>query len=220
MRKTMLNRLTAQTREEWLALRSRQGIGGSEAAAALGISPWLSPLELWKQKTGISVPRDLSGNSAVEQGNRMEPILRDFFRKMHPEYTVEHHPFDILFQAERPYLFATLDGEIIERDTGRRGILEIKTATPNGKAGWEKWSNGNMPDQYYVQNIHQLLATGYEFVRLFAALFSLNGDITLREYEIERDDVKEDMEWVLEKETYFWETNVMRGIMPAIPLRL
>ena len=215
----MLKRKTFETRDQWLVGRYSQGIGASEAAAAVGMSPWQSPLDLWKVKSGITPPKNLSGNAAVEQGNRMEPILREFYAGMHPEYAVEYHQYDILYQDERPWLFATLDGELIEVDTGRRGILEIKTATPNGKAGWDKWANGNLPQNYYIQTIHQLLVTGFDFVRLFAALFSVNGDITLRGYEIEREDVKEDIEWLLEQETEFW-GKVQRGEMPAMPLML
>ena len=214
-----LQRITFDTREDWLAGRTEQGIGGSEAAAAIGLSPWQSQLDLWRLKSRQAQPKDLSENAAVQQGVKWEPILRDLFRKTHDEYIVEHHPYDILFQSERPWLFATLDGEIVERATNRKGILEIKTATPSGKAGWEKWNNGNMPIHYLVQCEHQLLATGYDFVRLFACLFSLDGSCTIRTYEIEQEDVVEDMTWLLQKETEFY-GYVQRGIMPPMTLAL
>jgi len=213
----MLKRLTFETREEWLAGRLR-GIGGSEAAAAVGMSPWATPLQLWKQKIGAAVPKDISGNAAVEQGVRMEPAIRTFFAARHPELTVEYHQFDILYQEERPWLFATLDGELTAAD-GKHGVLELKTATPNGKAGWAEWADGKMKPAYYIQCCHQLLATGYDFVYLFAALYSMNGDITLREYEIWREDVQDDLNWLLERETTFW-GQVQRGEMPAMPLIL
>lgn len=205
------------SREEWLAGRMH-GIGGSEAAAACGLSPWMTPVQLWRLKRGADEAKDLSDNAAVRQGVRMEPALREFFRALHPEYAVEHHPFDILYQPERPFLFATLDGELTD-EQGRRGVLEIKTATPNGKAGWEKWADGNMPQNYYIQVLHQLLATGYDFAVLFAALYSMSGDITLREYEIGRADAAQDLSWLLFKETDFWRS-VESGTLPAIPLTI
>lgn len=213
----MQKRTHCESREDWLRMRGI-GIGASEAAAAIGLSPWQTPLELWRLKSGVSEPKDLSGNPAVEQGNRMEPLLRAFYIGTHPEYQLEYHPYDMIYQDDRPWLFATLDGELIG-ENGSRGILEIKTATPNGKAGWEKWANGNMPQNYYIQTLHQMLATGYDFVRLFAALYSMKGDITLREFEIEREDAEEDMQWLLEQETEFWR-KVENGIMPAMPLIL
>lgn len=214
----MLERLHFETREEWLAGRNAQGIGGSEAAAAVGMSPWQTPLDLWRLKIGAVEPKDISSNAAVEKGVRMEPILRDFYAATHPEYEIAHFPFDMLYQSERPWLFATLDGELAD-EGGKRGILEIKTATPNGKAGWDNWSNGKMPSSYWCQICHQLLATGFDFVRLFAALYSMNGDITLREYEVERNEVEDDLKWLLEQETAFWR-KCQSGEMPAMPLML
>lgn len=215
----MLERIECENREEWLIQRKAQGIGGSDAAAVVGMSPWTSPMELWKIKTGQSVQKDLSGNSAVKQGVQMEPILRDFYQKIRPEYKVEYHPYDILYQKEYPWLFSTLDGELSDMD-GRKGILEIKTGTPKGKVGWAEWSNGNLPKHYLVQVLHQLLATGYDFVRLFACLYSLDGTMTLKEYEIERNEVREDLKWLLAEETHYWNTYIIGGKMPPQILRL
>lgn len=208
----MIKRLSFLTREEWLAGRQEQGLGGSDAAAVVGLSPWTTPIQLWKLKLGIEKPKDLSGNSAVEQGVRMESVLRDFYCKVHPELEMWHHPYDLLFQEERPWLFASLDGELLD-DKGRYGILEIKTATP-AAGKWKDWQDGKMPMNYYCQVLHQLLATGYDFVRLFACLYSLSGDMTLKSYEIEREDVKDDLEWLLSKESFFWEYNIKGGNMP------
>lgn len=215
----MLQRIVCDNREDWLQARRQQGIGGSDAAAAIGLSPWKTPLQLWREKLGIDQPKDLSGNAAVEQGIQMEPILRDFYIACHPEYTLEYRPFDILYQAEYPWLFATLDGELLDAE-GRHGILEIKTGSPQKKTGWAEWNNGSMPRQYYIQTLHQLLATGYEFVRLFACLYSLDGTKTLKEYEIERDEVREDLKWLLHEEERFWRYNIIGGALPAVPLFL
>lgn len=212
-----LERLRFANREEWLAGRNR-GIGASEAAAIVGMSPWQTAAGLWRLKTGMAKPKDLSGNPAVANGVRMEPALRDFFAALHPEMKVTYHQFDILFQEERPWLFATLDGELTD-EKARSGILEIKTAAPNGKAGWEEWADGHMKKAYYVQILHQLLATGYDFVYLFAALYSRNGDITLREYELSREEAGEDLKWLLGKEEEFWKS-VENRTLPAVPLTL
>lgn len=208
-----------EDRDSWLAGR-QNGLGASDAAAVVGFSPWATPVELWKLKLGMTDPKDLSGNDAVSQGVMMESILRDFFIATHSEYTIEHHPYDILFQPERPWLFATLDGELTD-ENGRKGILEIKTATPKGKNGWAEWSDGHMPQHYMCQVCHQLLATGYDFVMLYAALFSLDGSITIKPpYEIERSEHEEDLKWLLEKEERFWTRNILGGVMPQQPLIL
>ena len=210
-----LERIPFEDRETWLSGRMR-GIGGSEAAAAIGRSPWMTPLELWKIKIGAKAPKDIGEKEYVQEGVRLEPALRGLFAARHPELSVEYHQFDVLYQTERPWLFATLDGELLHTASGRRGVLEIKKAAPVGKAGWAEWADGRMKESYYVQVLHQLLATGYDFV---AALFSMSGDITIREYEIERADVADDLAWLLGEETKFWSC-CERRVLPPMPLRL
>lgn len=203
-----LDRISPNTRKRWLKARETQGIGGSEAAAIVGLSPWMSATELWQIKTRQKPPKEIS-NEAIEKGIAFEPVLRELFKAKHPEYDVRHYPFDILFQAERPWLFATLDGEIWDKSKERWGVLEIKTATPQNKVAWSKWDNA-IPQAYLVQVTHQLLATGYDFVTLFACLFNFEGDMTIREYRFERERMTDDMAWLLEKEEQFWRKVQMR----------
>lgn len=198
-----LTRLAINNRAVWLEARASQGIGGSDAAAIVGLSPWMSATELWQLKTGLKKSKETS-NEAIEKGIAFEPVLRELFKAKHPEYTIGYHPFDLLYQTERPWLFATLDGEIQDNERQRQGVLEIKTATPQNKAAWMKWDNA-IPQNYMVQITHQLLATGYDFVTLFACLFNLEGDMTIREYHFERERMVDDMDWLLEKETAFWQ---------------
>lgn len=211
-----LQRISYPDRASWLAGRAERGLGASEAAAVCGMSPWLSKNELWEIKRGLRKTKDISTNAEVQRGVNMEGAVRDFYVALHPEYRVEHHPYDILFQSERPWLFATLDGELLT-DGGRTGILEIKTASPNGRAGWSEW-DGKVPDHYYCQILSQFLATGYDFAILQAALWSRDGGITMRTYTFERKDCEEDMEWVLEQETQFW-NSVQTGNRPGAPIR-
>ena len=205
-----LERICPTNREEWLAARQIQGIGASEAAAIVGLSPWMSKNELWYIKTGKKIVKDLSGNAAVEQGIRMEGAIRTVFAARHPEFQVEHHAYDILYQTERPWLFATLDGEITESfadSSVKKYPLEIKTSTPRGKADWDKWSDGKIPDNYYIQILHQMLATGWEKAYLTAFLYG-KEDIIIREYDFLRKDCEADLDWLLKEETEFQESIV------------
>lgn len=196
-----LKRTHIEDRETWL-LERMSGIGGSEVSVCCGLNPYMTTSELWELKTGRRKAKDISNSPAVEQGVRLEPALRNLYAAMNPTYTVEYHQFDILRQWETPWAFVTLDGELTCED-GRKGVLEIKTATPNGKIGWERWANGNIPQHYYAQILWELLCTGYSFADLAAGLFNLNGDMTFRVYHFERADCLEDMEWVLNKARAF-----------------
>lgn len=206
----MLMRKKIDTRETWLSER-RRGLGASEAGAVLGLSSFMTATDLWKLKTGQTEPKDISDNEVVARGVRFEPAIREMFKAAHPEWKVEHHPFDMLYQSERPWMFCTLDGEILTED-GINAVLEIKTSSPAGKSGWEKWNN-QVPQSYYCQCLHQLWATGFSFVILFAALFSMDGQITLREYRFDRSELQDDMDYLLQEETAFWK-HVQDRTMP------
>ena len=207
----MLGRKTFNNRAEWLAGRTN-GIGASEAAAAIGLSPFESQYELWQRKTGQRESKDLSGNAAVEYGNRLEPVCRAMFQAEHPELTVEYHQFDVLYQSERPWMTATLDGELTDAD-GRKGILEIKTSSVGKKTQWDAWRDA-IPTHYMCQVCHQLLVTGWDYAYLYAKLVKLNGDSEIRTYLIKAEEHKEDMEWLLSQETKFWNEYILQQKAP------
>lgn len=191
-----------EDRESWKAARNRRGVGGSEAAAIVGLSPYMTVRDLFEIKTGLKEAPDISNDEFVSQGVRVEPALRALYQANHPTEKIEYYPFDLLYQEERPWAFSTLDGEIVRED-GTKGILEIKTSTPNGKEGWKKWDE-QVPSNYYCQLLWQLLSTGYDFAVLYAGLYSQDGSMTIREYEVKRKDVSGDLEWLLVEGENFW----------------
>lgn len=208
-----VQRIHFNNRKDWLNGR-RAGIGASEASAVVGLSPWLTATELWKQKCGIIQPKDISENESVSRGNRMEGPLRSLYTEMYGE-KVEYHPFDILYQLDRPWMFSTLDGELTD-EIGRKGILEIKTALCSGKQDWNAW-NGQVPRHYFCQILHQFLSTGYDYAVLFACLINSEKDMVLRRYAFERENHVEDMKWMLEKEEIFWHS-VQNGTLPPVQI--
>ena len=62
-------------RETWLAWR-RAGIGGSDVAGILGLSPWASAYSVWVSKVTELVDED---NERFEFGRRAEPMLAEWF---------------------------------------------------------------------------------------------------------------------------------------------
>ncbi len=61
-------------RPDWLALR-REGLGGSDAAAVLGISPFRTARDLYYDKLGIVTADDQANWVALEAGNLLEPLV-------------------------------------------------------------------------------------------------------------------------------------------------
>lgn len=210
------------TREEWLKARQK-GIGGSDAAAVLGISPWKSNVQLWEEKTGITEPEDISEKEVVRFGKESEAAIRQLFQLDFPEYKVSYDEFGIIAnQPDCPFIFATLDGELTDQN-GRKGILEIKTTEIRRSIDWKKWK-GQVPDYYYAQIVHQLLATGYDFAILKArireqrgALGEFGWTITVRHYLFERSPLLEDIAYLKEKEIAFWRA-VQTKTRPALIL--
>lgn len=208
-------------RADWLKAR-RNGVGASEAASVMGISRYKSNVELWQEKTGRRKPDDLTENARVNYGKAAEQQLRRLFELDYPEYLVEYDEYGMIANLpDKPWLFATLDGALTERKTKRRGVLEIKTTELMNPGQWSDWEN-QIPDGYFCQVCHQLLATGYEFAILKAQIkYRRDGVLTLstRHYHLERSDenVREVMELLLEKETAFWEC-VERDVPPPLIL--
>ena len=209
--------LKPETREKWLKLRNN-GIGGSDAGTVLGVNKYKTNVDLWYEKTGQREPEDISDKPAVKFGKFAEEHLRELFRQDYPEYQVDYHEFWIYRNDKYPFIFATLDGELID-ESGRRGVLEIKTTTIQNRLQWDEWE-GRIPDSYYAQVLHQLAATGWDFAILKAYIrYYKDGElrVAIRHYRIERRDVAEEIDYLIDREAEFW-NKVVHRIMPAVIL--
>lgn len=202
-----MNELATEQRAEWLKQRQK-GIGGSDASAIVGCNPYKSNIETWQEKTGRIEPEDISHKLYVKYGLEAEQHLTALFALDYPQYkVVANQEYKIHKHPKYDFILGTLDGELVEIETGRQGILEIKTTNILQSMQREKW-NDQIPMNYYIQCLHYLLATGWAFAVLKAQLKTdYDGDIRLntRHYHIERADVQEDLDYLLEKEIKFWE---------------
>ena len=105
----------------WLAFR-QSGIGGSDASAIFGENPYKSNIELWKEKCGLAEPKPISCSEAVKYGQKAEKYLRALFALDYPQYELVC-PKDTVFMHDNGFMFASLDGILIDRETGEKGIL-------------------------------------------------------------------------------------------------
>lgn len=199
--------LLPETHEAWLQERKR-GIGASDAGTIIGVNNWKSNQELYREKVGLVEPEDISDKPQVQLGHDEEPLIRALFALENPEYEVAYEsPYKMIFHDIHDFLFCTPDGELTERSTGRKGLLEIKTTEIKRSEQWKEWDN-KIPQTYYAQVCHQLLCTGWDFVVLKTRIrYYKDGELRIAEkqYTIERDEAAADMEYLLEKEIEFWE---------------
>lgn len=207
-------------RLEWLEKR-KSGITGTGASAIVGKNPYKSNIEYWEEKTGRRVEPDISDKDYVQYGQCAESHLIALFALDYPQYEVMHKDFDLRVHPKYPFLIGSLDGELTEKETGRKGILEIKTTNILQSRQYEKW-NETIPENYLYQTLHYLLVTGYDFVILKAQLKRVyeGNDIHLdtRHYYFERKDVEVLLADLLEKELYFWNEYVLKDKRPPLIL--
>lgn len=209
--------LKPETHDEWLEQR-KIGIGGSDAGTVLGVNKYKSNVELWLEKTGQSEPEDISDKPAVKFGKFAEQHLRELFKQDFPDYKVDYHEFWMYQNDKYPFIYATLDGELTAPD-GSKGILEIKTTTIQNKSQWDEWED-KIPDSYYAQVLHQLVATGWNFAVLKAYIrYYKDGElrVSIRHYRIDRKDAEADMQYLIECESKFW-ASVKSKTRPALLL--
>lgn len=170
----MITKITTNSHEEWLALR-HQYIGGSDAAAVVGLNPWVSPYALWAEKTGKTP--GFEGNLATEVGT----FLEEFVAKKFAEETGKkvRRVNQSFLNDQYPWAIANIDRDIVGEDAG----LEIKT-TDSLNMG--KFKNGEYPANYYVQCMHYMAVTGK--ARWFLAVMIGNREFKI--FEIERDEAE------------------------------
>lgn len=199
-----IERIILPNREAWLKHRSR--IGGSDASAIVGLNPYKTNTELYLEKTGQKESPDISHKPYVLYGTKAEEHLRELFRLDFPQYQVQYFDNNMFLNSKYPFAHASLDGELTDED-GRRGILEIKTTNILQSMQKEKWRD-RIPDNYFIQILHYLMVTEFDFVVLKAQLKSeFGGQIYLqtKHYFIERSEVVGDIEYLAEEEAKFWQ---------------
>lgn len=182
-----ITKVKTASREEWLKLRS-QYIGGSDAAAVVGLNPFSSPYALWAEKTG-QIPC-FAGNLATEVGTFLEEFVAQKFaaetgkkvRKCNQSFLNSDYPFAI----------ANIDREIVGEDAG----LEIKTTS---ELNMKKFKGGEYPANYYCQCVHYIAMTGKQ--RWYLAVLIGNRDFQW--FTIERDEAE--IAALMGAEADFWE---------------
>ncbi len=180
-------------RQQWLEVR-RGGIGSSDAAAAVGLNPYKSPLALWMDKTGRAVEQEDAAEDMDDPrywGTLLEPYVaaayqRKTGRKVRKVNAVLQHP-------TFPFMLANLDREIVGDPDVQ--ILECKTA---GEFGARLWKDG-VPDYVQLQVQHQLAVTGKQAADVAVLLCGQQLEV----HRIERDDELIGRLTLLE--TRFWE---------------
>lgn len=187
------------SREEWTELRAPT-IGGSDAAAILGLNPYKSPYALWAEKTGKVIPEDISQKESVRLGTDLEDYVAHRFMEATGKKVRRENA--TIFRDDMPYAHANYDRLIV----GERAGLECKTTNA---LHMSKFKNGEFPANYYVQCCHYLLVSGLD--RWYLAVLVLG--IEFKVFVIARDEAE--LEALKAAEENFW-YQVQNDLPPAI----
>lgn len=196
------------TEEEWLALRS-QGLGSTDFAAALGISKYKTPYQLWEEKVGIREP--FAGNKRTIRGKALEPLIAEHYATQN---NVQIHAVNTMYRhVLHPCLTASIDRLVYDPKRGW-GLVECKSTDSFVYESWDMESfgylrNGVISNEYFAQGMGQLMVTGLAWVDIHILIVD---EWQYRTFTVERDEkVIEGLEHDL---PLWWETHVTQGIPP------
>lgn len=188
-------------------------IGGTDAAAVLGLSRYKTPLGLWAEKTGTVPVKDKSGELPIKIGNKLEDVVAELFMEetglqVRRVREIQVHPI-------HPFIRCQIDRRVLATDNEP---LECKTASAF-KAG--EWEGDDIPSEYIVQVMHQLMvlgaiakAKGLPVPQRAHLACLIGGNVSFVTKIIERDD---DMIAELEaKEVAFWHDHIQAKKMPGV----
>lgn len=179
-------------REEWLQHR-RNSIGGSDAAAILGMHKHATAMTVWGDKTGRIPPEE--ENEAMRQGRDLEYYVAERWCEVTGKKV--HRLNRMIRNLKYPYSHADIDRKVANENAG----LECKTLS-----AWDaedKLDIGEIPPHYYVQCVHYIAVTGAD--RWYLGILVLGRGFY--EFTIERDEGE--ISALMQAEADFWENHVL-----------
>jgi putative phage-type endonuclease len=174
----------------------RKGIGSSDAAAALGLSPWKTTFQLWLEKTGQVEPPDLSDVEAVKWGTKLEgEVLGEYAERENVKLVIP--PIAYTYPGMK-FLRANPDA-LVQQPPGPHFYgVEAKTADASQASKWGDEGTDQIPEPYLLQVHHQMFVCG--FIRVDIPV--LIGGNRFRIYTVNRDERM--MELMVPQLVDFW----------------
>ena len=162
-------------------------VGGSDVATIFGLSPWMTPKELWMIKKGRMKPKDKPNPLQLEMGHLLEPIAAHFYAQRTGDTVTDDT--NMYQHADFPYALADIDRRITRKADGEPGVLECKSCTYHKASDW---ADGAYPLYYEFQLRYYLAVMDVDF-GAFSALWGNNPDYDLATPSLIRDRAKEDI---------------------------
>jgi len=206
-------------RSEWLRQR-RSGIGGTDISAIIGLNPWRTPLDVWRDKTGRDTSETITAEAAY-WGNALE----DLVARRYAEVTGRQvQRINTMLRIDDTPAIANIDRSVINPEIAKRvrvlddghslttdRILECKTAHAMASNRSDEWGvpgTDEVPEHYWLQVQWYLGITGADIGDL-AVLFGGQKHLI---YTIEADrGLFDDL---LETATIWWRDHIEADMPP------
>lgn len=207
--------MNAQNKSEWL-LRRRAGLGGSDIAAILGLSPWRSAVDVWKDKTSTEPPVD-APSEPMYWGTILEAVVADEYQRRTARKV--QRVTQQLAHPNYPWALGNIDRAVITPSTrarvvtgtlrGAQGILECKTASAYALNDWEGPDGGDAVPVHYAAQV--LWYIGIAQVEWADVAVLVGGQRYLQRRVERNDEALRAMYSVAEE---FWHKHVLERIPP------
>lgn len=197
--------LTQQQIEE-----RRKGIGGSDVAAILGISPWRTAYDVYTDKIGEGEPQE--ENDAMLDGSAVESAIIDMYKRRNPELVIQRSVN--LIVKDNEWMRANLDA-ICADANGMAHVLEAKLSSSHG---WGEQDSDEVPPYYICQVMWYMMCLKREYPTLsqdFADIAVLHYS-KFKSYRVKYDE--ELTAVIYNKCRSFWFDNVVAHVPPPIDM--
>lgn len=178
------------------------GIGASEIAAIVGLSPYTSPLDIYCRKRGLT--EEYAGNDSTRWGIVLEPVIADAYTA---QTGIELEGDGRTTVVHPVHSFALCTPDRIAADRSR--VVELKTAGIRMAHLWGEPGSDDVPEYYLTQVAWQMAVLDINA----ADIAVLIGGNDFRIYSVARDLELEAA--LLEAARRFWNENVLAGEPPA-----
>lgn len=202
------------SRQDWLALR-QSGIGGSDIAAIIGVSPYATAYDVFQSKTQPLADEDM--NEFAYWGTVLEDtVAREFSKrsglKIQNVNFLMRHPVHhwAIANIDRAIINPAIKGNVRFKDgkLTTDQIVEIKTASEHVGKNWGNEESDEVPDQYQCQAQWYMGVTDTQVCHMAVLI----GGNKYRQYKIERH--QDFIDYLFEAAESFWVNNVLAGVEP------
>lgn len=178
----------------------RSGIGGGDIAGIMGLSPYVTPLGVYRLKRGTGV---IEETQAMYWGTALQSSVIERYWRDHGQLLVSEMEC-LIRHKSLPWVIGHPDALVCNKDGAGSYGLEVKTSHAFAA---EQWKEG-VPEHYQMQCQWYMLLMEYD--RWDVAV--LIGGQDYREYVLARDE--ELIQKMLDAARHFWFEHVQEGIPP------